>query len=214
MNDGIKMQISAFVDGELPQNEAELLLRRLCQDAELRQQVAEYLAMGRIIRGERYIAGMSMLRERISASLDDTSLQEEFDVVDTSKPRFGRPLAGVAIAATVALAALLGLQQMTEVQELDPAVPVDAVANSSEAAYTVPAEEDDALRDYYLRHSASSSYFGANSINARLVTLQLREDVIFETDDTEQDPAEEAAVEDMESESTSELTTEDTTAAP
>ena len=214
MNDGIKMQISAFVDGELPQNEAELLLRRLCQDAELRQQVAEYLAMGRIIRGERYIAGMSMLRERISASLDDTSLQEEFDVVDTSKPRFGRPLAGVAIAATVALAALLGLQQMTEVQELDPAVPVDAVANSSEAAYTVPAEEDDVLRDYYLRHSASSSYFGANSINARLVTLQLREDVIFETDDTEQDPAEEAAVEDMESESTSELTTEDTTAAP
>ena len=76
MNDGIKMQISAFVDGELPQNEAELLLRRLCQDRELRQQVAEYLAMGRVIRGERSVSGMSTLRGRISASLDDTSLQE------------------------------------------------------------------------------------------------------------------------------------------
>ena len=143
MNDGIKMQISAFVDGELPQNEAELLLRRLCQDAELREQAAEYLAMGRVIRGERYIAGLSTLRERISASLDDTSLHEEFDVVDTARPRFGRPLAGVAIAATVALAALLGLQQMTGVQELDPAVPVDAVADSTDAAYTVPGQEDE-----------------------------------------------------------------------
>jgi sigma-E factor negative regulatory protein RseA len=190
MNDGIKMQISAFVDGELPQNEAELLLRRLCQDAELRDQAAEYLALGRVMRGERHLAGMSTLRERIAASLDDTSLQAELDVADTAKPRFGRPLAGAAIAATVALAALLGLQQMTEVQELDPAVPVDTVAGSSDAAYTVPADEDELLRDYYLRHSESSSYFGANSINARLVTLQLREDVIFETDDAEQDSAE------------------------
>jgi sigma-E factor negative regulatory protein RseA len=190
MNDGIKMQISAFVDGELPQTEAELLLRRLCQDAELRDQAAEYLALGRVMRGERHLAGMSTLRERIAASLDDTSLQAELDVADTAKPRFGRPLAGAAIAATVALAALLGLQQMTEVQELDPAVPVDTVAGSSDAAYTVPADEDELLRDYYLRHSESSSYFGANSINARLVTLQLREDVIFETDDAEQDSAE------------------------
>jgi len=201
MNDGIKMQISAFVDGELPQNEAELLLRRLCQDVELRDQAAEYLAMARVIRGKRHIAGMSTLRERISASLDDTSLQEELDVVDTARRSFGRPIAGVAIAATVALAALLGLQQMTEVQELDPAVPVDTVVDSTDVAYTVPGQEDDHLRDYYLRHSASSSYFGANSINARLVTLQLREDVIFETDDTEQDLAEDDVVEEIEPES-------------
>jgi negative regulator of sigma E activity len=44
------MQVSAFVDGELPENEAELLVRRLSQDAVLRQQVAEYLAIGRIRR--------------------------------------------------------------------------------------------------------------------------------------------------------------------
>ena len=208
------MQISAFVDGELPQNEAELLLRRLCQDAELRQQAAEYLAMGRVIRGERYIPGISTLRERISASLDDTSLQEEFDVVDTAKPRFGRPLAGVAIAATVALAALLGLQQLTEVKELDPAVPVDAVANSTDAAYTVPGQEDELLRDYYLRHSASSSYFGANSINARLVTLQLREDVIFDADDTEDDTEQDAAEDDLIEKIEPESATESVTAAP
>jgi len=186
MNDGIKMQISAFVDGELPQNEAELLLRRLCQDRELRQQAAEYLATGRVIRGERHITGLSTLRERISASLDDTSLQEEFDVTETARPRFARPLAGVAIAATVALAALLGLQQLTAVPELDPAVTGDTVAESTDGSYIVPEQADELLRDYYLRHTATSSYFGANSINARLVTLQLREDVIFESETTEQ----------------------------
>jgi sigma-E factor negative regulatory protein RseA len=186
MNDGIKMQISAFVDGELPQNEAELLLRRLCQDRELRQQAAEYLAMGRVIRGERHITGMSTLRERISASLDDSSIEEEFDVTEAARPRFMRPLAGVAIAATVALAALLGLQQLSAVPELDPAVTGDTVAESADGSYTVPEQEDELLRDYYLRHTATSSYFGANSINARLVTLQLREDVIFESETTEQ----------------------------
>ncbi len=35
MNEGIEMQISAFVDGELPENEAELLLRRMSEDLEL-----------------------------------------------------------------------------------------------------------------------------------------------------------------------------------
>ena len=41
MNEALKMQISAFIDGELPENEAELLLRRLNQDAAMRQQVAD-----------------------------------------------------------------------------------------------------------------------------------------------------------------------------
>ena len=61
MNEALKMQISAFVDGELPENEAELLLRRLSQDAELRQQVSRYLEIGRAIRQERDVAGMDQL---------------------------------------------------------------------------------------------------------------------------------------------------------
>ena len=76
MNDAIKMQISAFVDGELPENEAQLLLRRMSQDRQLRQQAATYLMIGRSLRGERSVAGMTTLRERISAAIDD-SVQEE-----------------------------------------------------------------------------------------------------------------------------------------
>lgn len=181
MNEAIKMQISAFVDGELPQNEAELLLRRMCQDRELREQAAEFLAMGRVMRGERRVAGIERLRGRIWAALDDTTLQEEPDIAIARAPRFMRPVAGVAIAATVALAALLGLQQMSTVADFDaPADSAEVAATVADGAYTVPDQGEDQLRDYYLRHSATSSYFGANSINARLVTLQLREGVVVD----------------------------------
>lgn len=200
MNDAIRMQISAFVDGELPQNEAELLLRRMCQDGDLRQQAAEFLAVGRVMRGERCVAGMKHLRERIAANLDDTSLVQEELVADkAARPRFLRPLAGAAIAATVALAAIIGLQQVSSIPGADTLPRDAAVVETVESdSYTVPDQDDGQLRDYYLRHTATSSYFGANSINARLVTLQLREDVNIDSDAPEP-PADDDAESEAES---------------
>jgi hypothetical protein len=203
MNEAIKMQISAFVDGELPQNEAELLLRRLCQDADLRQQTAEYMAMGRIMRGERSLVGMAELRKRIGAAIDDKELQREIAATQTAAPKFVRPLAGVAIAATVALAALLGLQQMSDVPN-QPNVSGEAVAGAEVDSYTVPDRDDDPLRDYYLSHSASASYIGADSINARLVTMQIRQDLDV---DTQADDAIEEDADDVESEAAPDTST-------
>ena len=178
MNDAIKMQISAFVDGELPQNEAELLLRRLCQDGELRQQAAEYMSVGRIMRGERTIAGMAQLRQRISAELDDKDFDLDVPAEAAAPGRLVRPITGFAIAATVAVVALLGLQQMSGTPEVsEPVMP--AVAEAIDTSYTVPQVEEDPLRDYYLRHSASASYLGADSFNARLVDFQVREDLVY-----------------------------------
>ena len=178
MNDAIKMQVSAFVDGELPQNEAELLLRRLCQDGELRQQAAEYMAVGRVMRGERSVAGLAQLRQRIAAELGDQNLQLEQSDKSSAPARFVRPLAGFAIAATVALVALLGLQQIPVGPEVaDQATP--AVADAADGSYTVPRSDEDPLRDYFLIHSATASYIGADSINARLVDFQVREDLVL-----------------------------------
>jgi len=185
MNDAIKAQISAFVDGELPQNEAELLLRRLCQDVELRNQAAEYLAMGRAMRGERAIAGMSMLRERVAAAVDDKELQEEFADAEAAAPRFMRPLAGVAIAATVALAALIGLQQMSDVAEVDTVQGSEAVAEAADDSYTVPEPEFDLLSDYYNSHDASSSHIGFDSITPRLITYEIRDGRLVEIELTD-----------------------------
>jgi len=112
MNDAIKMQISAFVDGELPANEAELLLRRLGQDAAMRQQVAQYLDIGRAARQERELPGMNALRGHIASSLGDelASAEEEQKVVGSA---LMTPTTGVAVAATVAALALVGLSQLS-----------------------------------------------------------------------------------------------------
>ena len=50
MNEALRLQVSAYVDGELPDNETELLMRRLSQDQVLRELVADYLRIGRLIR--------------------------------------------------------------------------------------------------------------------------------------------------------------------
>lgn len=180
MNDAIKMQVSAFVDGELPDNEAELLVRRLSQDVELRQQVADYLAIGRVMRRESGVAGVERLRDRISAELDDRPSQDDADRAPTSNPsRLLRPLAGVAIAATVAVVAILGLRQTTGPGE--PGVnEIPAAVAATDVTYTEPALGDDMLRQYRLIHDEISSDFDVSDINARLMTLQLRDAVYFE----------------------------------
>ncbi len=189
MNDAIRMQISAFVDGELPDAEADLLLRRMGQDAELRRKAAEYLEIGRVMRGEQSIAGISRLQERIAAGIDDRPFDGGETIAEPATGRSMRPLIGVAVAASVALIALFGLQLTPGVD--GTAEPVNNVAEVAEdSSYTVPQPIDEQLRQYYLSHGASSSELGANGINARLVTLRLTEEGL--ADDEEQPAADEA----------------------
>lgn len=179
MNEAIRMQVSAFVDGELPDNEADLLVRRLSQDAGLRQQVSEYLAIGRIVRGEYSVQGGDALRERIAAELEERPLQEPADTVVTTKPtRYVRPVAGAAIAATVALAAIFGLGQVADVDNAAPGTTVVADESVSE---TVPTMNDDELRRLMVLHG-----YDSNSFSTRWTSLQIRAEEL----------AEEAAAED------------------
>ena len=183
MNDAIKMQISAFVDGELPSNEAEMLVRRMSQDAELRQQVADYLETGRLIRGERSVSGMDRLRARIGAEIDERPLQEEIVLADQKSTRYVRPLAGVAIAATVALAAIFGLQQnafMADQGKVEADASV-AAGTAVEEIYTVPAASDAMLHELRQRHGGSSLGLDDVGIDSRLVS-QVREGQLTEVD--------------------------------
>lgn len=173
------MQVSAFVDGELPENEAELLVRRLSQDAVLRQQVAEYLAIGRIMRGEYSAQGSDVLRERIAAELDERPLQDVADSVVIKKTsRYVRPLAGFAIAASVALIAIIGLRQTIDVGITDNAVVADEVVSE-----IIPTMSDEEHRQYLLLHELDTG-----SLSTRVTSLQIRADEL----------AEEAAADDVE----------------
>ena len=186
MNDALKMQISAFVDDELPQNESELLLRRLSQDAELREQVARYLAIGRLIRREPESASMSALRSRILAELGEEPAKGRLASADAGS-RLVRPAIGFAIAASVALLAIIGLRQTNAPGNVTPDAPVVA-------GITEPAIDDDLL-EMRRHHARSASDFGTNDTLSRFVTFELREGELVEFDpelpleDAEQDEA-------------------------
>ena len=181
MNDAIRMQISAFVDGELPDNEADLLLRRMGQDAELRRKVAEYLAIGRIMRGESSVAGIERLSDRIAEEIGGRRVDDAAVAAAEPSGRAIRPLAGIAVAASVALVAIFGLQFTGSPDGQGPAPEAAAVAASTpETAYTVPQPVDETLLQYYRSHGELSSEYGANGINARLVTLRLSEEALEE----------------------------------
>lgn len=174
MNDALKMQISAFVDGELSDAEAELLTRRLGQDASLRQQAARYLEIGQLMRDEHAPAGAAGLRARIATALRSESLPQASE--PSAAPRWMRPAAGVAIAASVAVLALFGLRQI-DVPEAGPAVPPDALA--VDIGYTEPDpgaimsdRPSDRLMQYYISHGQSSGNLSGNGILSEFVTLE------------------------------------------
>jgi sigma-E factor negative regulatory protein RseA len=200
MNEGIRMQVSAFVDGELPENEAELLLRRMSQDVELRREVAEYLAIGRLMRAEPGLAGADRLHEQIAAAIDDRPADAGDSADATSASRAVRPLAGIAIAATVALVAIFVLQQTTGVDELPAEATLPAVAD---VVPNIDAQQE-RQRQYFLNHAETSSQFGANGMNSRLVTLRFSEDVTPESEVDESDGADGP----IELDKTSEMTTQ------
>lgn len=188
------MQISAFVDGELPDAEADLLLRRMSQDVELRRKAAGYLEIGRAMRGEPGVPGIERLQERIAAELGDKPVDEGVVLPEAPAGRAVRPLVGIAVAASVALVALVGLQ-MTQSVDGTGAAPENAVAGAvEEAGYTVPQPVDEQLRQYYLSHgAASSSELGANGMNARLVTLRLSDEALAAGEDVEEEAVDDEA---------------------
>ncbi len=57
MSEQIREQVSAFLDGELPDSETELLLKRLTRDGELRESFGRYALDRRVaagLRGRRF----------------------------------------------------------------------------------------------------------------------------------------------------------------
>jgi negative regulator of sigma E activity len=178
------MQVSAFVDGELPENEAELLVRRLSQDADLRKQVSEYLAIGRIMRGEYSLQGSDALRERIAAKLGEKPLQDTADAaVASPPPRFVRPAAGAAIAATVALVAIFGLGRVADVESPAPAT---AVVADDVVSETVPTMNDAELRRLLILHGE-----GSNSFSTRVTSVQMRAEELADETAAEKDEVDE-----------------------
>jgi negative regulator of sigma E activity len=88
MSEQIREQVSAFLDGELPGSETELLLKRLTRDGELRESFGRYALIGEAIRG----AGGGLLTKgftgRVNLAIDGEALPAGGHVSRVRAPRW------------------------------------------------------------------------------------------------------------------------------
>jgi anti-sigma factor RsiW len=110
MNEELDSQLSAMFDDELPAAQCELLARRLSRDEELRERWGRYAAIGATIRAE----GGSRLDAELARRVSVAIALEPPVVAEPMRPRSRRfasrwwaPVGGVAVAASVAVAAIL-----------------------------------------------------------------------------------------------------------
>ena len=105
----LREQVSALVDGELPDGEHELLLRRFAVERSLRLNWERCHLIGEAVRKDLPAADMRGFADRVMAALADEPVQQA-----EKAGRFGgmltRAFAGAAVAATVAVVAIVGLR--------------------------------------------------------------------------------------------------------
>ncbi len=98
----IEEQLSAFVDGELPQEEMELLLRRLERGEGYRQTFSRYINIGSVLRGD------VTQSDRIRAGVMDAVTSIDEPTVEMQAPLKHRSV-GLRVAGFAAVAGICGL---------------------------------------------------------------------------------------------------------
>jgi sigma-E factor negative regulatory protein RseA len=197
MSEQIREQVSAFFDGELPNTETELLLKRLTRDGELRESFGRYAVIGEALRGTGSHFLTRDFASRVNLAIDGEPVQVPGHAHQAHASRWWRPLAGVTVAAGVATVAIVALQQraISPSPRATPALTAQrsgvpqsilAAQNASVQAgggarealsYTVPARSADVpaalspgrLTNYVFAHSKYSSGLGQRGVLADLL---------------------------------------------
>ena len=192
MTDRIKEQLSAFLDGELPDPESALLLKRLERDDDLRGALSRYSLIGAVLRSDGDVPAARQVAARVSAAIAREPLR-------AARPRLSRreamlrSLGGLAVAAGVAFAAVVLVQRMdspaagpsTDVVLAQAAAPpVQPVADDADAGVppavpyvTPPAADGPAggipqaeLANFLVAHYGYASPLVRRSVGAGLIS--------------------------------------------
>lgn len=179
MTEQIGDQVSAFIDDELPEDEGAFLVRRFGRDASARGRAFRYMTIGCALRGELLSPDPAELRRRIANVLAGGPATVAAQPKRVA-PRFMKPLAGVAVAASVAAAALYGVRFVN-----DAGIPAGAAAGLQAAqwvepeSYVVPPDPNrlaanaiiarPELTTYVWQHSAALSGFSRLSAQSNVV---------------------------------------------
>lgn len=179
MTDPVKEQLSACLDGELPEGELDLLLKQLGRDPQLRQALGDYARVGEVLRGERPVTASSGFAARVSAAIAAETQSTPTEPVRAPRAapaqlRWLRPAIGMAIAAGVASVAVFTLQpSVAPEQQVAQAVAPEAESMQvdEQSSYTVPTNTASGafvpaarLTNYVVAHSEYSSPLGRRTV--------------------------------------------------
>lgn len=188
MNEYLRNQLSAFIDGELPKHEIELLFKRLDGNADLRATLARYSLIGESLRTRPAEGPSRSFSERVRVAVEaDGPLAG--DAGARIRWSWFKPVAGFAVAATVATVALLGLQRLqAPTPDLAPQLAANETGNAAATvmigdaaltaapSYIVPEPATASslvnaarLTNYVVAHSEYSSPLGRRNVLSGIV---------------------------------------------
>jgi negative regulator of sigma E activity len=191
MNEQLDSQLSAMFDDELPQEECELLARRLSRDDALKARWRRYAVMGAAIRAERGVRLDANLAARVSATIS----AEPALAGEEAKPgrsggsrfiqRWWQPVAGTAVAAGVAAMSVMWLRSQAPLgsetfiaQTSAPAEIAEQVVSVSPEVYSTPvvnprnAVPVAELANYVVAHSEFSAPLSRRNLLSALVASE------------------------------------------
>ena len=172
-------QLSALLDGELPEAEVELALRRATRDEELRATALRYSLIGDALRGELPPGRPADLVARVRAGIAAGPALAPPAAAPRRFARAARYGAGVAVAASVALVALLALPGREPVTA-PPMLSATEVASPGpeqrmmlQPVYTRAAGGGpDRLTRYYVNHTGYAPPVSGRGALTRIIIIQ------------------------------------------
>jgi len=117
----IEEQLSAFLDGELPDEELQLLVRRLEREKSFRATLVRYSLLGNILRNDPIQSSSELFRASVMAAIsNDSEIKAEQSFETSSRSSWTKPLASAAVIALV-FVGIANLELFDNVLESDPA---------------------------------------------------------------------------------------------
>lgn len=174
MTDPVKEQLSACLDGELPEEQLDLLLRQVQRDTPLRETMGRYSLVGEALRGQIPVRASAGFADRVAAAVAAEHIPAS-TLRRSTAIRWLQPLAGLAVAAGVAAVAILSFRPaVDDGQPLAVNGPTAVESAAGQApSYTVPTNVDSTagalvpaarLTNYVVAHSEFSSPLGRRTV--------------------------------------------------
>jgi sigma-E factor negative regulatory protein RseA len=191
MNEELDSQLSAMFDDELPEDQCQLLARRLSRDEALKARWRRYAVIGAAVRAERGVRLDTNLAERVSAVISAEPALTGESVVKGESGRGGgmrwwQPVAGGAIAAGVAAMSVMWIRAQAPVgesvmiaQNSPAAVIASPQADTPAESYVVPASVERTpivptaeLANYVVAHSEYSAPMSRRNLISALIASE------------------------------------------